>query len=119
MAIDCRTATAPANERHEQDDERDDDNGNHNRRDEGDDSQYNRCAVLGGAVFAFIYSFDEVVVALFLSGIGLKTLPVRMWEVIRLEFTPVVAVAATAMIVLAGLVFLLARLAEARRNAGP
>ncbi|HXV25345.1 MAG TPA: ABC transporter permease [Alphaproteobacteria bacterium] len=74
--------------------------------------------VLGGAVFAFIYSFDEVVVALFLAGIGLKTLPVRMWEVIRLEFTPVVAVAATFMIVLAALLFVLARLVEMRRNPG-
>jgi putative spermidine/putrescine transport system permease protein len=75
--------------------------------------------VLGGAVFAFIYSFDEVVVALFLSGIGLKTLPVRMWEIIRLEFTPVVAVAATAMILLAAVVLLVARLVDTRRNIGP
>jgi putative spermidine/putrescine transport system permease protein len=30
-----------------------------------------------------------------------KTLPVRIWEEIRVEFTPVVAVAATVMIALA------------------
>jgi putative spermidine/putrescine transport system permease protein len=54
--------------------------------------------LIGGAVFAFITSFDELVVAIFLSGIQAKTLPVKIWEVIRLEFTPVVAVASTVLI---------------------
>jgi ABC-type Fe3+/spermidine/putrescine transport system ATPase subunit/ABC-type spermidine/putrescine transport system permease subunit II len=37
-------------------------------------------AILAGAAFAFIFSFDEVVVAQFLSGPTLETLPRRMWE---------------------------------------
>ncbi|MBV9754602.1 MAG: ABC transporter permease [Hyphomicrobiales bacterium] len=57
--------------------------------------------IAGGAVFAFVTSFDEVVLAIFLSGPQVKTLPVRIWEEIRVEYTPVVAVAATIMIVLA------------------
>ena len=57
--------------------------------------------VVGGAVFAFVTSFDEVVLAVFLSGPRVKTLPVRIWEEIRVEYTPVVAVAATIMIALA------------------
>ena len=51
--------------------------------------------VVGGAVFAFVTSFDEVVLSIFLAGPTVKTLPVRIWEEIRVEYTPVVAVGAT------------------------
>jgi len=61
--------------------------------------------LVGGGVFAFISSFDEVVVAVFMAGYSNKTLPVKMWEAIRIEFTPVVAVAATLMILLAIVLF--------------
>jgi hypothetical protein len=47
--------------------------------------------VVGGAVFAFVTSFDEVVLSIFLAGPTVKTLPVRIWEEIRLAYTPVVA----------------------------
>jgi putative spermidine/putrescine transport system permease protein len=57
--------------------------------------------VIGGAVFAFVTSFDEVVLSVFLAGPQAKTLPVRIWEEIRVEYTPIVAVAATIMIALA------------------
>jgi len=57
--------------------------------------------MLGGGVFAFVTSFDEVVLAVFLAGPSVKTLPVRIWEEVRVEYTPVVAVAATIMIILA------------------
>ena len=57
--------------------------------------------VIGGGVFAFVTSFDEVVLSIFLAGPTVKTLPVRIWEEIRVEYTPVVAVAATVMIALA------------------
>lgn len=61
--------------------------------------------LVGGGVFAFITSFDEVVVAVFMAGYASKTLPVKMWEAIRIEFTPVVAVAAVILILLAVLLF--------------
>ena len=57
--------------------------------------------VVGGAVFAFVTSFDEVVLSIFLAGPTVKTLPVRIWEEIRLAYTPVVAVGATVMLALA------------------
>lgn len=72
--------------------------------------------ILGGAVFSFITSFDEVVISIFLAGYRSKTLPVKMWEEIRLEFTPVVAVGAVLMIALTALPFLLSRLAGRRRR---
>lgn len=71
--------------------------------------------ILGGAVFSFITSFDEVVISVFLAGYRSKTLPVKMWEQIRLEFTPVVAVGAVLMIALTFLPFLLNRLTGRHR----
>jgi putative spermidine/putrescine transport system permease protein len=67
--------------------------------------------MIGAVVFAFLSSFDEVVVASFISGFQNKTLPVKMWEAIRLEFTPTVAVAAIFMISVAIVLFFAARLA--------
>ena len=75
--------------------------------------------LVGGAVFAVITSFDEVVISIFLAGIQSKTLPVKMWETIRVEFTPVVAVAATLLIALTLVLFLLLHgaLSRSRRHA--
>ncbi len=59
-----------------------------------------RPGVLVGALFAFITSFDELVVALFLSGTGAVTLPRRMWEDLRYAIDPTIAAVSTLTIVL-------------------
>jgi putative spermidine/putrescine transport system permease protein len=74
--------------------------------------------VVGGAVFAFVTSFDEVVLSMFLAGPSAKTLPVRIWEELRVELTPVVAVAATLMMALALAGWAVSRLVGARRSEG-
>jgi putative spermidine/putrescine transport system permease protein len=56
--------------------------------------------VLVGALFAFITSFDEVIVALFLSGSGAVTLPRRMWDDLRFAIDPTIAAVSTLTIVL-------------------
>lgn len=56
--------------------------------------------VAAGAVFAFLTSFDEVVVALFLTGIDSTTLPVQMWSGIRFEINPVVAAVSVLLVAL-------------------
>ncbi len=75
--------------------------------------------VVGGAVFAFVTSFDEVVLSMFLAGPSAKTLPVRIWEELRIELTPVVAVAATLMMALALAGWAVSRLVGARRAVPP
>jgi putative spermidine/putrescine transport system permease protein len=75
--------------------------------------------MIGATVFAFLSSFDEVVVASFIAGFQNKTLPVKMWETIRLEFTPIVAVAAVFMIGVAMALFLAARLTGAGQPRTP
>jgi ABC-type Fe3+/spermidine/putrescine transport system ATPase subunit/ABC-type spermidine/putrescine transport system permease subunit II len=65
-----------------------------------------RPGVLAGALFAFIASLDEVVVAMFLSGTGAITLPKLMWDSITQdELNPVVAAVATLQVAAAVLAF--------------
>lgn len=45
-------------------------------------------------VFAFLVSFDELVVSLFLSG-SMQTMPIRIWADVRQELTPLVPAAVT------------------------
>jgi putative spermidine/putrescine transport system permease protein len=64
--------------------------------------------VLAGAIFAFITSWDEVVVAIFLTSARFRTLPVEMWEQVRQVVDPTVAaVATTLLVVTTGLLLLL------------
>lgn len=73
-----------------------------------------RPGVLAGAVFAFISSFDELIVALFVSGSTAVTLPRKMWDSIRFEIDPTIAAVSTLLIVFTGLLFLVAELLRRR-----
>ena len=74
-----------------------------------------RLAVFGGALFAFNVSFDEVVVTLFISGVRSKTLPVKVWDAILYEITPILPAISTLIIVIS--VLLLTPLLLYRRRA--
>lgn len=47
-----------------------------------------RPALISAGAFAFLTSFDEVVLVLFLGGPGTATLPKRIWEAVRFELDP-------------------------------
>jgi putative spermidine/putrescine transport system permease protein len=74
--------------------------------------------VLAGALFAFITSWDEVVVSIFMTSTRFRTLPVEMWEQVRQVVDPTVAAVATTLMVvttvLLTLVFVVRRQAPAR-----
>ena len=55
--------------------------------------------VLAGGLFAFITSWDEVVVAIFLTSARFRTLPVEMWEQVRQVVDPTVAAVATVVMI--------------------
>ena len=57
-----------------------------------------RAGVISGAVFAFIHSFDEVVITMFISGVHVQTLPLKMWEDIRNQIDPTIAAVSTMLI---------------------
>ncbi|WP_144183006.1 ABC transporter permease [Elioraea rosea] len=54
--------------------------------------------IVSGAIFAFIHSWDEAVLILFIASRALFTLPRRMWDGINENLDPVMAVAACVMI---------------------
>lgn len=59
-----------------------------------------RAGVISGAVFAFIHSFDEVVITMFISGVHVQTLPLKMWEDIRNQIDPTIAAVSSMLILL-------------------
>jgi putative spermidine/putrescine transport system permease protein len=79
--------------------------------------------VISGALFAFVTSFDEVVVVLFLAGTDQHTLPRQMWSGIRQEISPTILSVATCLVILSILLLvsveLLRRRAERLRGVAP
>ncbi len=47
--------------------------------------------VLSAALFAFLASFDELLISLFLAGVRAQTLPVRIWNSLNLQVEPTIA----------------------------
>lgn len=73
-----------------------------------------RPGIFAGALFAFITSFDELVVALFISGTGAVTLPRKMWAELRQQIDPTIAAVSTLLIVLSVAVLLTSELLRQR-----
>ena len=67
-----------------------------------------RDGVLGAAIFSFLTSWDEVVIAIFMASPTLQTLPVRIWTTLRQDLTPVIAAASTMLLVFTLALMLLA-----------
>ena len=70
--------------------------------------------VISGALFAFITSFDEVVVVLFVGSAGQKTLPWQMFIGLREQISPTILAVATILVTLS--IILLATLELLRRR---
>lgn len=58
-----------------------------------------RTAILSGGLLAFLTSFDEVVIAIFICGTTANTLPKKMWDSITMETDPTITAIATMLIV--------------------
>ena len=56
--------------------------------------------VVSGALFAFITSFDEVVVVLFVGSVEQITIPRQMWAGLRQEISPTILSMATCLVAL-------------------
>mgnify|MGYP000300744789 CR=1 FL=1 len=79
--------------------------------------------MISGALFAFVTSFDEVVVVLFLADIEQRTIPRQMWSGIREQISPTILAVATILVLISiGLlttVELLRRRSERLRGMSP
>ena len=70
--------------------------------------------VISGALFAFITSFDEVVVVLFLAGYEERTIPRQMFSGLREQISPTILAVATVLVAIS--IALLASLEILRRR---
>jgi ABC-type spermidine/putrescine transport system permease subunit II len=74
-----------------------------------------RPGLVSAAVVAFVTSFDEIVVAIFISGTRAATLPKRMWDSLVFEMEPTLPAISTLILLTTLLIF--AAVAWARRAA--
>lgn len=79
--------------------------------------------VISGGLFAFITSFDEVVVVLFVGSAGQKTLPWQMFTGLREQISPTILAVATILVAISILLLttveLLRRRSERLRGMSP
>ena len=61
-----------------------------------------RSSILSGAIFAFIISFSDINLALFVAGPGTTTLPIHIFSQIFWEGDPTIAAASTVQILVVG-----------------
>ena len=54
--------------------------------------------IVSAALFAFLTSFDELLIPLFLSGVEVQTLTVRVWNSLLLEVDPTIAAVSSFLI---------------------
>ncbi|GMG85130.1 ABC transporter permease [Paralimibaculum aggregatum] len=74
-----------------------------------------RPTILASGLFAFLISFDEVVISFFVSGVRTQTLPVKMYSTIHWEISPVLAAVSSLLTILSlGICILVAALQKER-----
>jgi len=74
-----------------------------------------RPGMISGGLFAFGTSFDEVVVALFITGVEQRTVPRQMWSGIREQISPTILAVATLLICMSVMLLLTLEILR-RRN---
>ena len=60
--------------------------------------------MLSAALFAFLASFDELLISLFLAGVRAQTLPVRIWNSLNLRVEPTIAAVSAFLIAITTLI---------------
>ncbi|WP_137390581.1 ABC transporter permease [Rhodoligotrophos defluvii] len=59
-----------------------------------------RAGVVLGFIFAFTFSFDELILAIFLTSPATRTVPRLLWEHLNYQMTPVIAAATVVLLVI-------------------
>lgn len=63
--------------------------------------------IVSGALFAFLASFDELVISMFLTNGQSMTLPVKIWNSLELEIEPTISAVSTILIAVTAVILLL------------
>jgi putative spermidine/putrescine transport system permease protein len=66
-----------------------------------------RFSLFTAAIFSFLASWDEVVIAIFMASPTLQTFPVKIWTTLRQDLTPVIAAASSLLVLLTVVMLLL------------
>lgn len=75
-----------------------------------------RSGVLAGALFAFITSWDDLLVPIFMSGPTTVTLPLRIWQGLREQIDPTVSAVSTILIAVSVALLLAAEFLRRRQE---
>jgi ABC-type spermidine/putrescine transport system permease subunit II len=73
--------------------------------------------LVSAALFAFLASFDELLISLFLTNVRDQTLPVRIWNSLHLDVEPTIAAVNAFLIGVTGVVLLIDALFRRRGSA--
>lgn len=73
--------------------------------------------ILTGALFAFLVSWDEAIVSLFLASPFSRTLPVQLYQSVTSSLTPTIAAASTVIIAVSTSLLVVAGIVAVRREA--
>lgn len=76
-----------------------------------------RSSVFSAALFAFLTSFDEIAITLFITGPRVVTIPKKMWDGIRLQIEPTIAALSVILVTVLILGFVLVTLGQVVRTA--
>jgi putative spermidine/putrescine transport system permease protein len=72
--------------------------------------------IMSALLFAFLASFDELLIALFLCGVYAQTLPVRIWNSLNLQVEPTIAAVSAFLIGVTSLVLTIDGILRYRRG---
>jgi putative spermidine/putrescine transport system permease protein len=72
--------------------------------------------VVSSALFAFLSAFDDLLIPLFLGGIRLQTLTVRIWSGLQVELDTTIAAASTFFVALTAIALLVSALLRGRSS---
>jgi putative spermidine/putrescine transport system permease protein len=72
--------------------------------------------ILSGAVFAFVVSLDEVVIALYLQTPAVRTMPVQMYDSVAVDVDPTIASASTLILAVTTALLLIPLLSRRARD---
>ncbi|QEX17283.1 ABC transporter permease [Hypericibacter terrae] len=75
-----------------------------------------RFSLFTAAIFSFLASWDEIVIAIFMASPTLQTFPVKIWTTLRQDLTPVIAAASSLMVLLTIVLLLISALLMRRRG---
>jgi putative spermidine/putrescine transport system permease protein len=70
--------------------------------------------ILSGAILAFMHSWDEIVLVLFIASRSITTVPRRIWDGINDQLDPVIAAVAVTMVAISLALLLLNQLVQRR-----